>query len=149
MFVAHRSSLHLLRSATGRLLPQQQRQKRGASSSSSSSFWFDSTIDNTGSIARDILATERTFLAWARTGLGFVGAGSAMFATYHRQQQQQLNDDYDDDDDPPSSSLFTMNTHIFPACVCCWLENGAFPIAVCYSEIPPSDTTFTIGSISH
>jgi uncharacterized membrane protein YidH (DUF202 family) len=41
-------------------------------------------VENTGSIARDILAAERTFLAWARTGLGFVGAGSALFAAYNR-----------------------------------------------------------------
>lgn len=47
------------------------------------------TLPNTGSIARDILATERTFLAWARTGLGFVGAGSAMFAAYHRNVLQE------------------------------------------------------------
>ena len=40
-------------------------------------------MDNQGSVARDILAAERTFLAWARTGLGFVGAGSALFAAYH------------------------------------------------------------------
>jgi uncharacterized membrane protein YidH (DUF202 family) len=52
------------------------------------SFWsLTSTeeIANTGSIARDILATERTFLAWSRTGLGFVGAGSALAAAYHRE----------------------------------------------------------------
>ena len=30
---------------------------------------------NTGSTARDQLANERTFLAWVRTGLGFVGLG--------------------------------------------------------------------------
>jgi uncharacterized membrane protein YidH (DUF202 family) len=47
-------------------------------------FFGSSIIDNTGSIARDILATERTFLAWARTGLGFCGAGSALAAAYHR-----------------------------------------------------------------
>ncbi len=41
-------------------------------------------VPNTGSIARDILAAERTFLAWSRTGLGFVGAGSALFAAYHQ-----------------------------------------------------------------
>jgi uncharacterized membrane protein YidH (DUF202 family) len=51
------------------------------------SFWSSPTeeIDNTGSMARDILATERTFLAWSRTGLGFVGAGSALAAAYHRE----------------------------------------------------------------
>jgi uncharacterized membrane protein YidH (DUF202 family) len=47
-------------------------------------FFGSSIIDNTGSMARDILATERTFLAWARTGLGFCGAGSALAAAYHR-----------------------------------------------------------------
>ena len=30
---------------------------------------------NTGSTARDHLANERTFLAWARTGVGFVALG--------------------------------------------------------------------------
>ena len=32
-------------------------------------------IENRGSAARDQLANERTFLAWVRTGLGFVGIG--------------------------------------------------------------------------
>jgi uncharacterized membrane protein YidH (DUF202 family) len=90
-----RSSLRLLRPA--RLLPQRRR-----------AFWLDSTVDNTGSIALDILATERTFLAWARTGLGFVSAGSAMFAAYHRQ-----------DDAPP------MEAQIIPACLLL-MGNGAF-----------------------
>lgn len=42
------------------------------------------TIPNKGSIARDLMAAERTMLAWARTGLGFVGAGSGLFAAYHQ-----------------------------------------------------------------
>lgn len=33
------------------------------------------TYANTGSVARDHLASERTFLAWMRTGLGFVALG--------------------------------------------------------------------------
>ncbi|CAD6584379.1 MAG: hypothetical protein CYPHOPRED_002680 [Cyphobasidiales sp. Tagirdzhanova-0007] len=33
---------------------------------------------NTGSVARDHLASERTFLAWLRTGLGFVALGMAV-----------------------------------------------------------------------
>jgi uncharacterized membrane protein YidH (DUF202 family) len=51
------------------------------------SFWSSPTeeIANTGSLARDIMATERTFLAWSRAGLGFVGAGSALAAAYHRE----------------------------------------------------------------
>lgn len=33
---------------------------------------------NTGSVARDHLAAERTFLAWIRTGLGFIALGTAI-----------------------------------------------------------------------
>lgn len=36
------------------------------------------TYTNTGSTARDHLASERTFLAWIRTGLGFVALGIAV-----------------------------------------------------------------------
>ncbi len=40
---------------------------------------FSSTpIANTGSVARDHLANERTFLSWTRTGLGFVALGVAL-----------------------------------------------------------------------
>ena len=35
-------------------------------------------IPNTGSLARDLLASERTFLAWSRTGLGFIALGVAL-----------------------------------------------------------------------
>ena len=35
-------------------------------------------LKNTGSLARDLLASERTFLAWARTGLGFIALGVAL-----------------------------------------------------------------------
>ena len=35
-------------------------------------------LQNTGSTARDHLASERTFLAWLRTGLGFVALGIAI-----------------------------------------------------------------------
>jgi len=36
------------------------------------------TIENTGSIARDHLANERTFLAWLRTGVTLMGVGVAL-----------------------------------------------------------------------
>lgn len=36
------------------------------------------TLQNTGSLARDLLASERTFLAWTRTGLGFIALGVAL-----------------------------------------------------------------------
>ena len=62
------------------VLSRRQRGKLGRNN-----FWSQQVVENTGSLARDILATERTFLAWARTGLGFVGAGSALAAAYHRQ----------------------------------------------------------------
>jgi uncharacterized membrane protein YidH (DUF202 family) len=35
-------------------------------------------LANTGSVARDLLASERTFLAWSRTGLGFIALGIAL-----------------------------------------------------------------------
>ena len=35
-------------------------------------------LANTGSVARDHLANERTFLAWTRTGLGFIALGVAL-----------------------------------------------------------------------
>jgi len=35
-------------------------------------------LKNTGSLARDVLASERTFLAWTRTGLGFIALGVAL-----------------------------------------------------------------------
>ncbi|KXT07878.1 hypothetical protein AC579_5159 [Pseudocercospora musae] len=37
-----------------------------------------SGIENNGSVARDLLAAERTFLAWIRTGLGFIVLGVAL-----------------------------------------------------------------------
>ncbi|GME22684.1 Ergosterol biosynthesis ERG4/ERG24 [Neofusicoccum parvum] len=55
---------------------------------------------NAGSVARDHLASERTFLAWLRTGLGFVALGIAverfsqldvpeLLLALRQQQQQQ------------------------------------------------------------
>lgn len=41
-------------------------------------FLTSKAIANTGSVARDHLANERTFLAWTRTGLGFVALGVAL-----------------------------------------------------------------------
>lgn len=35
-------------------------------------------LPNNGSLARDLLASERTFLAWTRTGLGFIALGVAL-----------------------------------------------------------------------
>jgi uncharacterized membrane protein YidH (DUF202 family) len=41
-------------------------------------YLMTSPIANTGSVARDHLANERTFLSWTRTGLGFVALGVAL-----------------------------------------------------------------------
>lgn len=35
-------------------------------------------VDNTGSVARDNLANERTFLSWLRTGITLMGVGTAL-----------------------------------------------------------------------
>jgi uncharacterized membrane protein YidH (DUF202 family) len=40
--------------------------------------WKTPVYQNTGSTARDHLASERTFLAWLRTGLGFIALGIAI-----------------------------------------------------------------------
>jgi uncharacterized membrane protein YidH (DUF202 family) len=83
--------------------------RRNFSSSSSStqptsnaprlaSIFHNTTVPNEGSIARDILAAERTFLAWGRTGLGFVGAGSALFAAYHNREADDYDDGNNDED---------------------------------------------------
>jgi uncharacterized membrane protein YidH (DUF202 family) len=42
------------------------------------SYFRAASIPNTGSVARDLLASERTFLAWTRTGLGFIALGVAL-----------------------------------------------------------------------
>lgn len=41
-------------------------------------FFRTPVYQNTGSTARDHLASERTFLAWIRTGLGFIALGIAV-----------------------------------------------------------------------
>jgi uncharacterized membrane protein YidH (DUF202 family) len=43
-----------------------------------SKYLRSTAIANTGSVARDHLANERTFLSWTRTGLGFVALGVAL-----------------------------------------------------------------------
>ena len=76
----------------------------------------DKVVANSGSIARDILAAERTFLAWSRTGLGFVGAGSAMFAAYHRYATSKN-----------AEERFYQQEHIYPASALL-VSNGAFSV---------------------
>lgn len=58
-------------------------------------------LKNTGSTARDHLASERTFLAWLRTGLGFVALGIAV----ERFSQLDLSTLLP----PPSSATSTSN----------------------------------------
>jgi uncharacterized membrane protein YidH (DUF202 family) len=41
-------------------------------------YFHAAPLKNTGSLARDLLASERTFLAWTRTGLGFIALGVAL-----------------------------------------------------------------------
>ncbi|KEY64567.1 hypothetical protein S7711_03631 [Stachybotrys chartarum IBT 7711] len=56
---------------------------------------------NTGSVARDHLASERTFLAWTRTGLGFVALGLAVerFSRFELDNSMRSNRDKDHDKD--------------------------------------------------
>lgn len=71
-------------------------------------FWKTPLYQNTGSTARDHLASERTFLAWIRTGLGFLALGIAIerFAQLDLRQllkplrDQQRGDRQDAEPDP-------------------------------------------------
>lgn len=51
------------------------------------------SVKNSGSVARDHLANERTFLAWARTGMGFVGLGVAMDSLQRHNETRILTSD--------------------------------------------------------
>ena len=96
-------------------------------------------LENTGSVARDLLAAERTFLAWARTGLGFVGAGSAMFAAYHQEPTNGIETDVI----LPSGILVANGTFLLLFAtrryvqVCQTLQHNKFPL----------DTRGTFGAI--
>jgi uncharacterized membrane protein YidH (DUF202 family) len=71
---------------------------------------FSSTVLNKGSTARDHLANERTFLAWGRTGLGFVGAGTGLFTAY------SLN----------SSPNTISSADVVPSCLMLIMNGGVF-----------------------
>ncbi|CAM1507666.1 Fc.00g073070.m01.CDS01 [Cosmosporella sp. VM-42] len=67
---------------------------------------------NTGSVARDHLASERTYLAWTRTGLGFVALGIAVerFSRFelldsHDSKLQPKSEKDDDIKDQPGSRI--------------------------------------------
>jgi uncharacterized membrane protein YidH (DUF202 family) len=51
----------------------------------------ETMVENTGSVARDHLANERTFLAWARTGLGFLALGIGIDSMQSQQVSLKLN----------------------------------------------------------
>lgn len=56
-------------------------------------------LENKGSVARDHLALERTFLAWLRTSLSFASIGIAVTQLF------RLNTSIDSDTDPNSETL--------------------------------------------
>ncbi|KAJ3029381.1 UNVERIFIED_CONTAM: hypothetical protein HDU68_012348 [Siphonaria sp. JEL0065] len=74
--------------------------------------FFSSAIPNTGSTARDHLANERTFLAWSRTGLGFVGLGIALETFGYQRQNQQQPQQGLLQHQQPHPSLSTIASHV-------------------------------------
>jgi len=89
-----------------------------SSTPSSKSWWtilnsLPAEVANSGSMARDVLAMERTFLAWARTGLGFVGAGSALAAAYYNENHKSEEDTLLSEQ--PHAPLFLADRYILPA----------------------------------
>ena len=134
----------LLRHGSRRVTSFHSVKRPWSTSGSIRMFWNPpELIENKGSIARDILATERTFLAWSRTGLGFVGAGSALFAAYHRyhtDDEEEEDDDVNNINEEPGRvqhhhhqqqqqrqqhHLTTMKNKIVPACALL-IANGGF-----------------------
>ena len=61
---------------------------------------------NTGSVARDHLAAERTFLAWIRTGLGLVALGTGIERFSRIDLEGFLQQTH-----PPASQLVSERTH--------------------------------------
>ena len=86
-------------------------------------------VANKGSVARDVLAAERTFLAWSRTALGFVGAGTGMFVAYHRYQIVPSEQKYEKTSDQNTVTFISDNDdswkYIYPASALL-VGNGAF-----------------------
>ena len=93
----------------------------------SSSFLTES-VKNTGSAARDHLANERTFLAWARTGLAFLGAGTGVFLSYELSTQDRLKNQLHSIDvdiaAKAAAAAEALRSSVLPACLHLWF-NGA------------------------
>lgn len=71
---------------------------------------------NTGSVARDHLAAERTFLAWIRTGLGLIALGTAIerFSRIDIDAlMQNIHPSFNDK--PPDSHADKSQEHILAA----------------------------------
>ncbi|CCG80592.1 Putative uncharacterized protein [Taphrina deformans PYCC 5710] len=73
------------------------------------------TYTNSGSTARDHLASERTFLAWLRTGLGFIALGIAIerFSTLEPLIKRTITsiDSAASGETPPSAHPITKSSH--------------------------------------
>lgn len=70
------------------------------------------TYTNSGSTARDHLASERTFLAWLRTGLGFIALGIAIerFSTLEPLIQHTLHSIADQHQQQPNQNRGTSQS---------------------------------------
>ena len=87
-----------------------------ASSPAREASFLTQKITNSGSAARDHLANERTFLAWARTGLAFLGAGTGVFLSYELGTRQS-EDSPLPCDKGSKSAADSLRSHILPACM--------------------------------
>ncbi|KAI9510138.1 hypothetical protein F5148DRAFT_630216 [Russula earlei] len=71
---------------------QSSRQKADNVSAAALPLSLSLTLQNTGSVARDHLASERTFLAYVRTSLSFSGAGVALVQLFRVSVNATVND---------------------------------------------------------
>ena len=81
-------------------------------------------IANTGNIARDLMAAERTFLSWARTGLGFLGVGTGVFGAYYSTNRKAVVHEIAGG----AVKLPEPRQDIVPACMALW-GNGIILLA--------------------
>ncbi|KAG5419347.1 hypothetical protein I9W82_003114 [Candida metapsilosis] len=94
-------------------IPTHDEKKSSTKSTLMEFFDFQINLPNKGSVARDHLANERTFLAWTRTALVFVTFGIGFMQFYRLEEKSQCPQISQPLAHPSSSSSSTTTTSLF------------------------------------